>query len=162
MNTGFHFISTEWFAADSMAYFKTLDKLESASIMLDFVDAHKSAELEKIAIYLMPYEFSLYYLHKRLSTHTKEAFRRAFLFTTGHGVSGNVVNKVHSNGQLTETELTLIEFVRANGSFEISQLPTVLGHQPSEAELEEVDYFLSHMTDKNWQRLLRDSTKRRS
>lgn len=143
----------------NMEPFRALDKFESAAMMMDFVRRTESNDLEIIALLLMPRDFALYYLHKRLSTHPKEAFRRAFLYMTGHMVDRHAIKQVRPGGELTKAEQALIDYVRKHGSFELSQLPAVLGHPPTREEEREVEHFLSAMTDKSWQRLLRDSNK---
>lgn len=146
-----HFFST------TMEPFRALDKLDSATMMLDFVRRTESNDLEVFALLLMPRDFATYFLHKRLSTHPKEAFRRAFLYMTGHMVNRQIVKQVHQNGELSKAEVAVIEFVRNHGSFELSQLPIALGHQPTKDEEHNISQFLSAMSDKNWQRLLRDN-----
>lgn len=138
-----------------------MDRLTTSALMFEFVEESNSHTIEMFALYIMPMEFAMHYLHRRLHRTTKESFRLSFLYYLGGGVGGEVANRISgSNGRVTTgPEVAVVDFVRTHGSFEISQLARALGHQPSKQEVEDVQQFLSTMTDKLWQKVLRDNNK---
>lgn len=154
MKTKFEFISVDWFAT-SMAPYRTLDERESVWAMLDFVEKGQSKDLEQVAIWLMPLDFTRIYLRYRRANHQKEAFRRAWLHSVNHHVPVRVNQALNGNDRFTPVQLAVVEHIRKHKTFHPSRLGEVLGHPPTEAETSEANRLLTTLTDKQWQAILR-------
>lgn len=154
MKTKFEFISVDWFATD-MSYYRALDEREAVWTVLEYVEKHPSRELEEMAIWLMPLDFTRLYLRYRRANHQKEAFRRAWLWSVNHNVPVRVDQALNGDGRFTPTQLAVVEYIRKHKTFHPSRLGEVLGHPPTEAETSEANRLLTTLTDKQWQAILR-------